>query len=93
MQTENVHRRSDEPFWRKVPSRMTGNSSNFTDANRRVRVSPGLDSARGADRDRATMIEAVIGVSITELTEETNTWLCYTEAAILPLLKKAISIR
>jgi hypothetical protein len=57
----NVHRRSDEPFWRKVPSRMTGNSSNFTDANRRV-SQPGLRlSGRGADRDLATMIEAVIG--------------------------------
>jgi hypothetical protein len=55
----NVHRRSDEPFWRKVPSRMTGNSSNFTDANRRV-SQPGLRlSGRGADR--AMMIEAVIG--------------------------------
>lgn len=93
MQTENVHRRSDEPFWRKVPSRMTGNSSNFTDANRRVSQSGLRLSARGADRDRATMIEAVIGVSFTELTEGTNAWLCYTEAAILPLLKKAISIR
>ena len=38
---------------------MTGNSSNFTDANRRV-SQPGLRlSGRGADR--ATMIEAVIG--------------------------------
>ena len=91
MQNENVHRRSDEPFWRKVPSRMTGNSSNFTDANRRV-SQPGLRlSGRGADR--ATMIEAVIGGLITELTEETKTWLSSTEAAILPLLKKAINIR
>lgn len=72
---------------------MTGNSSNFTDANRRVSLSGLRLSARGADRDRATMIEAVIGVSFTDLAEETNTWLCYTEAAILPLLKKAISIR
>ena len=39
----NIHRRSGEPFWRKVPSRMTGNSGNFTDANRRV-SQPGLDS-------------------------------------------------
>src|SRR6266849_7707485 len=43
----NVHRRSDEPFWRKVPSRM---SSNYTDANRRV-SQPGLRlPGRGADR-------------------------------------------
>jgi hypothetical protein len=38
------------------------------------------------------MIEAVIGGLITELPEETNAWL-YTEAAILPLLRKAINIR
>lgn len=55
MQTENVHRRSDEPFWRKVPSRMTGNSSNFTDANRRV-SQPGLrlwPRCRSRDDDRS----------------------------------------
>lgn len=79
IQTENDHRRSDEPFWRKVPSRMTGNSRNFTDANRRV-SHPGLRlSGRGADR--ATMIEAVTGVSITDLAEETNPWRVHTEAA------------
>ena len=60
MQTEKrPHRRSDEPFWRKVPSRMTGNSSNFTDANRRVQSAALRLSDRGADR--ATMIEAVTG--------------------------------
>jgi len=51
---------------------MTGNSSNFTDANRRV-CQPRLRLfGRGADR--ATMIEAVSGVSITVFAEETNTW-------------------
>jgi hypothetical protein len=44
---------------------MTGNSSNFTEANRRV-GQPRSDSlGRGADR--AMMIEALSGVLITEL--------------------------
>jgi hypothetical protein len=91
MQNENVHRRSDEPFWRKVPSRMTGNSSNFTDANRRV-SQPGLRlSGRGADR--ATMIEAVIGGLNHGVGRENERMARGAEAAILPLLKKAISIR
>ena len=76
---QNVHRRSDEPFWRKVPSRMTGNSSNFTDANRASQPAALRLFGRGADR--ATMIEAVSGVSITELAGETDTWRAYTEAA------------
>lgn len=82
MQTENVHRRSDEPFWRKVPSRMTGNSSNFTDANRRV-SQPGLRlSGRGADR--AMMIEAVIGGLNHGVGRGNERMaLCCTEAAIL----------
>jgi len=44
---------------------MTGNSSNFTDANRRVCQPRSRLFDRGADR--AMMIEAVSGVSITEL--------------------------
>lgn len=51
---------------------MTGNSSNFTDANRRVSQPRSRLFGRGADR--ATMIEAVSGVSITELAGETSTW-------------------
>jgi len=51
---------------------MTGNSSNFTDANRRVCQPRSRLFDRGADR--AMMIEAVSGVSITELAGETSTW-------------------
>ena len=64
---QNVHRRSDvsRSDGKFRLACMAGNSSNFTDANRRVSQPRSRLFDRGADR--ATMIEAVSGVSITEL--------------------------
>ena len=70
-----VHRRSDEPFWRKVPSRMTGNSSKFTDANRRESVSRAQTlwpRCRSRDDDRSGNWGSQL---ITELADETSAWL------------------